>query len=338
MAADGGGSEPRPDPAGSRVPAAFRAGHRPRSRTGGAVATARAQRREREYRRRARPVLRPRHPRRRQRRLRRGAARSGARHVGRGDREGQGRRHLPAPRLHPDQGAAARGGGRRRREGRRALRHPRLLRLRRHRGRHRVPHRHRREEVQGPAVPAQGARRHDDRRRGPPDLRRRPCRSATPRSPARTIVLATGSYSRSLPGLELGGRVIDSEKALDLDFVPKKVAVLGGGVIGVEFASVWKSFGADVTIIEALPHLIPNEEEVLSKALERAFRTPRHPVLPRRALPVRHAERLRRRRDARGRQDHRGGAAARRRRPRPVHRGHRLRGGRRHARPRLRRR
>ena len=86
------------------------------------------------------------------------------------------------------------------------------------------------------------------------------------------IVLATGSYSRSLPGLELGGRVIDSEKALDLDYVPKKVAVLGGGVIGVEFASVWRSFGADVTIIEALPHLIPNEEEVLSKALERAFR------------------------------------------------------------------
>jgi dihydrolipoamide dehydrogenase len=86
------------------------------------------------------------------------------------------------------------------------------------------------------------------------------------------IVLATGSYSRSLPGLELGGRVIDSEKALDLDFVPRKVAVLGGGVIGVEFASAWKSFGADVVIIEALPHLIPNEEEALSKALERAYR------------------------------------------------------------------
>jgi dihydrolipoamide dehydrogenase len=86
------------------------------------------------------------------------------------------------------------------------------------------------------------------------------------------IVLATGSYSKSLPGLELGGRVIDSEKALDLDFVPRKVAVLGGGVIGVEFASAWKSFGADVVIIEALPHLIPNEEEVLSKALERAYR------------------------------------------------------------------
>jgi dihydrolipoamide dehydrogenase len=88
----------------------------------------------------------------------------------------------------------------------------------------------------------------------------------------KNVVLATGSYSRSLPGLELGGRVIASEQALELDFVPKKVAVLGGGVIGVEFASVWKSFGADVVIIEALPHLVPNEEEVLSKALERAYR------------------------------------------------------------------
>ena len=88
----------------------------------------------------------------------------------------------------------------------------------------------------------------------------------------KNVVLATGSYSRSLPGLEIGGRVITSEQALDLDFVPNKVAVLGGGVIGVEFASVWKSFGAEVTIIEALPHLVPNEEESVSKQLERAFR------------------------------------------------------------------
>jgi dihydrolipoamide dehydrogenase len=88
----------------------------------------------------------------------------------------------------------------------------------------------------------------------------------------KNIILATGSYSRSLPGLELGGRVITSEQALELDFVPGKVAVLGGGVIGVEFASVWKSFGAEVTIIEALPHLVPNEEESISKQLERAFR------------------------------------------------------------------
>jgi dihydrolipoamide dehydrogenase len=86
------------------------------------------------------------------------------------------------------------------------------------------------------------------------------------------VILATGSYSRSLPGLEIGGRVITSEQALELDFVPKKVAVLGGGVIGVEFSSVWKSWGAEVTIIEALPHLVPNEDESISKQFERAFR------------------------------------------------------------------
>lgn len=88
----------------------------------------------------------------------------------------------------------------------------------------------------------------------------------------KNVVLATGSYSRSLPGLEIGGRVITSEQALELDFIPKKVAVLGGGVIGVEFSSVWKSFGVDVTIIEALPHLVPNEDESVSKQFERAFR------------------------------------------------------------------
>jgi dihydrolipoamide dehydrogenase len=86
------------------------------------------------------------------------------------------------------------------------------------------------------------------------------------------VVLASGSYSRSLPGLEIGGRVITSEHALQLDFVPNKVIVLGGGVIGVEFASIWRSFGAEVTIVEGLPSLVPNEEPVVSKALERAFR------------------------------------------------------------------
>ena len=88
----------------------------------------------------------------------------------------------------------------------------------------------------------------------------------------KNVILATGSYSRSLPGLEIGGRVITSEQALELDFVPKKVIVLGGGVIGVEFSSVWKSWGADVQIIEALPHLVPNEDEAISKQFERAFR------------------------------------------------------------------
>ncbi len=88
----------------------------------------------------------------------------------------------------------------------------------------------------------------------------------------KNIVLATGSYSKSLPGLDIGGRVITSEQALLMDFVPNKVLVLGGGVIGVEFASIWRSFGSEVTIIEGLPHLIPNEDEAVSKGLERAFR------------------------------------------------------------------
>ena len=89
----------------------------------------------------------------------------------------------------------------------------------------------------------------------------------------RNVILASGSYSRSLPGLEVDGkRVIASEHALKLDRVPSSAIVLGGGVIGVEFASVWKSFGADVTILEALPGLVAAEDEEVSKALERAFR------------------------------------------------------------------
>jgi dihydrolipoamide dehydrogenase len=87
------------------------------------------------------------------------------------------------------------------------------------------------------------------------------------------VVLATGSESRSLPGLEIdGNRVITSEQALQLGRVPASVVILGGGVIGVEFASVWRSFGAEVTIVEMLPHLLPTEEESSSKLLERAFR------------------------------------------------------------------
>jgi dihydrolipoamide dehydrogenase len=87
------------------------------------------------------------------------------------------------------------------------------------------------------------------------------------------LVLASGSYSKSLPGLDVDGeRIMSSEHALRLDRVPKSVIVLGGGVIGCEFASVWASFGAEVTIIEALPRLVAVEDESSSKALERAFR------------------------------------------------------------------
>jgi dihydrolipoamide dehydrogenase len=89
----------------------------------------------------------------------------------------------------------------------------------------------------------------------------------------RNVVLASGSYSRSLPGLEVDGkRVLTSEHALELDRVPTSAIVLGGGVIGVEFASVWRSFGVEVTVLEALPRLVAAEDEESSKALERAFR------------------------------------------------------------------
>ena len=87
------------------------------------------------------------------------------------------------------------------------------------------------------------------------------------------VVLASGSYPKTLPGLDLDGeRIITSEDALRLDRVPASVIVLGGGVIGCEFASVWRSFGAEVTIVEALPRLVALEDEASSKALERAFR------------------------------------------------------------------
>jgi dihydrolipoamide dehydrogenase len=89
----------------------------------------------------------------------------------------------------------------------------------------------------------------------------------------KNIVLATGSYPKTLPGLDIDGtQIITSEQAIAMDRVPKSVIVLGGGVIGCEFASVWKSFGSEVTIIEGLPHLIALEDESSSKGLERAFR------------------------------------------------------------------
>lgn len=89
----------------------------------------------------------------------------------------------------------------------------------------------------------------------------------------RHVVLATGSHALSPPGIDIDGeRVINSDHALNLDYVPRSVIVLGGGVIGVEFASAWTSFGAEVTIVEALPRLVPTEDDACSKALGRAFR------------------------------------------------------------------
>jgi dihydrolipoamide dehydrogenase len=75
-----------------------------------------------------------------------------------------------------------------------------------------------------------------------------------------------------LPGLDVGGRIMTSLEALSIDFVPPRVVVLGGGVIGVEFASVFRSFGSEVTVVEALPRLVALEDEAISKQLERSFR------------------------------------------------------------------
>jgi dihydrolipoamide dehydrogenase len=87
------------------------------------------------------------------------------------------------------------------------------------------------------------------------------------------VVLATGSVPKSLPGLAIDGeRIITSDDALTLDRVPASAIILGGGVIGVEFASVWRSFGAAVTIVEMMPQLLPLEDEASAKVLQRAFR------------------------------------------------------------------
>ena len=87
----------------------------------------------------------------------------------------------------------------------------------------------------------------------------------------KNVVLASGSFSKTL-GLEISGRIITSDQALNMDRVPNSAIILGGGVIGVEFASVWRSYGVDVTIIEGLPSLVPNEDPSVSKQLERSFR------------------------------------------------------------------
>lgn len=87
-----------------------------------------------------------------------------------------------------------------------------------------------------------------------------------------SLVVATGSAPRSIPGIELGPRIATSDQALELAETPERVVVLGGGVIGLEFASIWRSFGAEVTIVEALPRLASAEDPWSSAAVERAYR------------------------------------------------------------------
>jgi dihydrolipoamide dehydrogenase len=87
------------------------------------------------------------------------------------------------------------------------------------------------------------------------------------------IIVATGSAPRSVPGIEIDRkRIITSDEAIHLREVPKSIAILGSGAVGVEFASIFRRFGSDVTIVELLPRLVPVEDEAVSAELEKAFR------------------------------------------------------------------
>ncbi len=87
------------------------------------------------------------------------------------------------------------------------------------------------------------------------------------------IIVATGSQARSVPGIELDRkRIITSDEAIGLKEIPKSIAIMGSGAVGVEFASIFRRFGSDVTLIELLPRLVPNEDEAVSVELERSFK------------------------------------------------------------------
>jgi len=91
--------------------------------------------------------------------------------------------------------------------------------------------------------------------------------------PAREIIVATGSAPRSVPGIEIDHKqIITSDEAINLPSVPKSIAIMGSGAVGVEFASIFRRFGSDVTVIELLPRIVPNEDEAVSTELEKAFR------------------------------------------------------------------
>ena len=89
----------------------------------------------------------------------------------------------------------------------------------------------------------------------------------------REIIVATGSTPRSVPGVEIDRRrIITSDEAVALREVPKSIAIMGSGAVGVEFASIFRRFGSDVTILELLPRLVPVEDQAVSEELEKAFR------------------------------------------------------------------
>jgi len=89
---------------------------------------------------------------------------------------------------------------------------------------------------------------------------------------AKNVLVATGSDARMLPGLKADDRVLTNIEILSMDSIPKSLVVIGAGAVGVEFGSIFKSFGSDVTIVEYLPRMVPNEDEDVSKELARVFR------------------------------------------------------------------
>ncbi len=94
-----------------------------------------------------------------------------------------------------------------------------------------------------------------------------------PLSATKEIIVATGSAPRSVPGIEADRKkIIFSDEAIHLPSVPKSIAIMGSGAVGVEFASIFKSYGSDVTVIELLPRLVPGEDEAVSAELERTFK------------------------------------------------------------------
>jgi dihydrolipoamide dehydrogenase len=96
--------------------------------------------------------------------------------------------------------------------------------------------------------------------------------SAKSQIQAKNLILATGSYARMLPGLQPDDRILTNIEILSLNTIPKSLVVIGSGAVGVEFASVYRSFGAEVTVIEMLPRLVPVEDEEVSKELLRAYK------------------------------------------------------------------
>ena len=252
-------------------------------------------------------------------------------------REGQGRRHLPAPGLHPDQGAAARGGDRRPARRGRDVRRAGPLRRHRHGRGQRLQGQGGRPALEGPEEHDREPQHRHRRGRRPPGLADRgPGRRHGLRGRARGAGHRLGAAA-ACPGWRstASGSSPATTRSRSTG-CPSSVVILGGGVIGVEFASVWRSFGAEVTIVEMLPHLLPPEDESSSKLLERAFR--------RRGIAYQLGARFEgvkdtadgRHRHAGGRQDARRRADARRRRPRPGLGRARLRGGRGGHGPRLR--